>query len=244
MRATPAQGLERLAARRVGRGERLGLVLYGALCSGATAFCFVFFAAWISNVLLPVTIDSGSPGPVASSLALDAVLLVAFCLLHSAGARTRLKRILRRRIPHEIERASYCLVFSVLLAALCLVWQPVPALVWQVENPVGVAALHGLFALAWAIHLLGIALIDHIEFFGLRQIGFAVRGESYRPLPPVPRRRYVLTHVPVVVGLALVPWATPSMSLGRLLFAVLATLYCALGAWWSDRDPGDATGQA
>jgi hypothetical protein len=73
----------------------------------------------------------------------------------------------------------------------------------------------------------------------LRQIGLAMRGEEYRPLPPVSRGYYLATRLVLVISLALIPWASPIMTAGRLQLGVFMTVYTALGAWLSNRDGGD-----
>lgn len=217
---------------------RAGLLCWAAVCGGATVLAFAWFAAWIAGGILPRTID-GAPGPrweTGPALLWNASLFVGYCGLHSLLARSWCKRVTRRFVPASVERVTYCGLFSVLIIAFCWVWAPMPAPVWRVESAVGVAALWTLFGLAWAGHLWSIWYIDLAEFFGLRQVGFALRGEAYRPPPEADRRTYLIGHVPLVVTLAIIPWAAPSMSQGHLLLAVIGTLYCGLGAWWADRD--------
>src|SRR5262249_40930295 len=91
----------------------------------------------------------------------------------------------------------------------------------------------------WIVHMTSIVLMNHNEFWGLRQIGFAMRREEYRPLPPVSRRYYLWTRLALVITLALIPWASAVMTVGRLQLSIFMTMYTVLGAWLSNRDPGD-----
>jgi hypothetical protein len=58
-------------------------------------------------------------------------------------------------------------------------------------------------------------------------------------VPPVSRGYYLSTRLALVISLALIPWASPIMTAGRLQLCVFMTVYTALGAWLSNRDGGD-----
>jgi hypothetical protein len=66
-----------------------------------------------------------------------------------------------------------------------------------------------------------------------------MRGEGYRPLPPVSRGYYLSTRLALVISLALIPWAAPVMTAGRLQLCIFMTIYTGLGAWLSNQDRGD-----
>src|SRR5262249_27741579 len=96
-----------------------------------------------------------------------------------------------------------------------------------------------VYVLLWVLHMASIVLMNHNEFFGLRQIGLAIEGKAYRPLPPVSERYYLWTRLTLVITLALFPWASPVMTAGRLQLCLFMTAYIVLGAWLSNRDRGD-----
>jgi protein-S-isoprenylcysteine O-methyltransferase Ste14 len=89
-------------------------------------------------------------------------------------------------------------------------------------------------------------MIDHLDFLGLRQGGWALRG-SYSSPSFVERWMYAWVRHPIMLGLLVVFWVTPSMTAGHLLFAVAASGYIALGVRFEERDLrrqlGDAYGQ-
>ncbi len=79
-------------------------------------------------------------------------------------------------------------------------------------------------------------LISHFELFGLTQ-GFA-RLTGRRPPAPSCATPFLcrwLRH-PIYAGFILAFWATPRMSFGHLLFAVLTTAYILVGIWLEERD--------
>jgi len=198
-----------------------------------------YFVFWVYRIGVAKTIDSGAPGKPIAAFAVDTVLLAVFCVSHSVLARTSVKRWTRRFVPHPLERATYCLLFGLMLFWLCFAWRPLPAVVWQVTAPSGIAAIVALFGLCWVVHFASIFWMGYGEFFGLRQAWLAARGEEYRPPAPMARRDFAVSHAFLVISLILIPWATPTMSIGQLYFCVFLALYDVVGAWLSSRDLSD-----
>jgi len=194
---------------------------------------------WVYRIKVAKTVDSGVPGDPAVAFAVDTALLTVFCTSHSLFARTSVKRWTRRFVAYPLERATYCLLFGLLLLGLCFAWQPLPAVLWRITSPAGVAAIVAVFALGWIVHFGAIFCMGYGEFFGLRQAWLATRGEEYRPPAPMTRRDFVVSHGLLVVSLMWIPWATPVMSVGQLYFCVFLAAYDIVGAWLSHRDLGD-----
>lgn len=216
-----------------------GYLFYGIFSQAVSLASFAYFALWVCRVGVGKTIDSGAAGGPVAAFVVDTVLLAVFCSAHSVFARTSVKRWMRRFVPHALERATYCLVFSVLLVGLCLAWRPLPAVLWRITSPAGVAAIVVLFLLFWALHFGAIFWMGYGEFFGLRQAWLGARGEEYRPPAPMPRRAFAASHLLLVVSLMAIPWATPTMSLGQLYFCIFVVLYDVVGAWLSSGDLSD-----
>lgn len=220
--------------------RKLSLVSYGVVSYLISLGSLVFFAGWLTNLWFPKTVDSGVPGPLARSFIIDTVLLAIFCASHSILARTRVKERMRRFIPRNLERITYCLFFGLLLIGLGLAWQPLPSTVWEITAPEGVATMYALFALSWALHFYAIYLMGWNEFWGLRQVGLALRDKPYQPPPAASERSYWASHGLLVVTLILIPWFSPVMSVGHLYFCVFLSVYDVIGAAYSHRDMGDA----
>lgn len=197
---------------------------------------FFYFAGWIANRFVSVTVDAARNGPVLTGGIINFLLLSVFCLFHSGAARLRFKAWSERYIPQALDRAVYNLASSILLLGVCFYWYSRPELIWAASGSTALIVMDGLNAAAWILMFAGIFLIDHNEFFGLRQAWFFVRGESYRPLPAVSDRRYALSRVPLMLGLLLIPWTTRTMSIGQLYFAAAMTVYCVVGSWLSRAD--------
>lgn len=185
----------------------------------------------------PRTLDGGPVGPLPEALAIDLALLALFALQHSVMARRGFKRLWTRVVPETVERATFVLAASAVLALLVWQWRPIPApMLWSVQDPLGRLALQAVFWVGCAVLLLSSYLIDHFELFGLRQPWVRLRGGG-RPAP-VFRTPLFYRHVrhPLYLGFVLAFWAAPDMSAGHALFAAASTGYILLGIWFEERD--------
>jgi len=79
-------------------------------------------------------------------------------------------------------------------------------------------------------------MIDHFELFGLRQVFDRLRGAAARANPFKTPLLYRIVRHPLMLGFMLAIWATPHMSAGHLLFAVLLTGYILVGVRLEERD--------
>ena len=103
--------------------------------------------------------------------------------------------------------------------------------------------LWGLFAIGWLLVPFVSLLIDHFDLFGTRQVWLHLKGREYKSLPFRVPLLYKRVRHPLYIGWTIAFWATPTMTVGHLLFAVVLTGYMGLAAMVEERDLVDYFGR-
>lgn len=214
---------------------RAAAFLYGLASYLIFSASFAYTPGFLGNFLVPKTIDTGPDTTPAHAVVIDAMLLGLFAIQHSVMARPAFKRWWTRIVPASCERSTYVLVSSLLLVLIFWQWRPITTTIWHVDG-LAAAMLMAVFWSGWVIALLSTFQIDHFELFGLRQAVEALRGASGRVQAFRTPLLYRLVRHPLMLGLLLAFWATPHMTAGHLLFAVLNTAYILVGVRLEERD--------
>ena len=197
---------------------------------------FLYAVGFISGLVVPKSIDTGSvTGPV-ESIILDILLLSIFALQHSVMARQSFKKWWSQCIPSSIERSTYLLFASLALILLFWQWRPMPTVLWSVTDPRWAMAVQGLSFLGWLLVLLSTFMINHFELFGLHQV---LVNLARRTMPQSEFKApafYKFVRHPIYLGFILAFWAAPVMTVGHLVFAAVTTAYIFIGIFLEQRD--------
>ena len=210
--------------------------VYGVACHLLFLVTFAYMAGFLGDRVVPKTVDSATDVSTGVAVAINLLLLGLFALQHSIMARPNFKRVWTRIVPRPIERSTYVLISCVVTAILMWQWCGITAVVWDVQQPVIRTALWGLFAAGWLLVVLVSLMIDHFDLFGTRQVWLHLRGREYEPLPFRVPMLYKQVRHPLYIGWAIAFWATPTMTIGHLLFAGVMTGYMGLAAIIEERD--------
>ncbi|MFQ5680262.1 MAG: methanethiol S-methyltransferase, partial [Gemmatimonadota bacterium] len=199
---------------------------------------------FVGNLVVPRSIDGDTAAGGGSALLINILLLSLFAVQHSVMARQWFKRAWTKIVPRPVERSTFVLFASVVLAFLMWQWRPMTGTVWNVEGSVGEPILQVTFWLGWGMVLLATFLIDHFELFGLKQVWLHLRGEEYRPPSFATPFFYKRTRHPLYLGFMIAFWSAPHMTTGHLLFALMTTGWMLVAIQFEERDLLRFHGQA
>jgi len=203
--------------------------LGGAFFVASLIYTFYFYAVLLGDPEPARTV------PLGRGAALNTLLFGIFAAHHSIFARDSGKRWIARMMPARLERSFYVWVASLLLILVCVLWQRIAGTVYVVDG-----WLRWLF---YALQLLGVHLtmraagfLDPLELAGIRQ---AQHQDTvvFRTDGP-----FGLVRHPIYLGWLLMTLATPDMTINRLLFAVISSVYLIVAIPWEERSLAAAFG--
>jgi methanethiol S-methyltransferase len=222
--------------------SRIIAFAYGVVAYVISFVALLYAIGFVGGFVVPKTIDSGAVVPLPEALIVNLCLMSLFAIQHSVMARKQFKQWWTRYVPKSVERSTYVLFASLALLLLFWQWRPMPAVVWDVGNHPLAMALIGLSFVGWLIALTSTLLINHFELFGLHQVTNNLVG---RDMPVQAFRTplyYKFVRHPIYLGFIIAFWATPTMTLGHLLFAAVTTAYILIGIMLEERDLVDMFG--
>jgi hypothetical protein len=191
-----------------------GALFVGSLTATVYVYAFVWAAPGAARLAWP-------------ALAANTALFLAFALHHSLFARQRVKTWVARHVPDRLVRSVYVWMASALWLAVVLAWQPVGGLVFEQVRAAGRLA-HAAIQVAglWLI-VTSVRAIDALELAGIRSNarpgGFQARGP------------YGLVRHPLYLGWILLVFGAATMTVDRLEFAVMTTIYLVVAIPWEER---------
>jgi protein-S-isoprenylcysteine O-methyltransferase Ste14 len=213
------------------------VLAYAAVAYLSFLVAILYAMGFAANRVVPKGMNDGPPAPsVAWAAGINTALLALFAVQHTIMARGRFKRWLVQYVPTPVERSTFVLAASLLLLLIFWQWQPIPTTIWSVTHPVSHSLLLTASLLGWVIVFYSSFLIDHFELFGLRQAWLYFRGRPYTPPEFTCRSLYHHVRHPLMLGFLIAFWATPTMTVGHLLFSGVITAYILFGVSMEERD--------
>ena len=222
--------------------SRFILFFYGLVSYVVFFVTFLYAIGFVSGLVVPKTIDTGTVVPMAEALIVNLLLMSVFAIQHSVMARKQFKQWWTQFVPKTVERSTYVLLASLALVLLFWQWRPIPTVVWQIDNAQIAMAVTGLSFVGWLVVLTSTFLINHFELFGLHQVANNLTG---RPMPALRFRTplyYQFVRHPIYLGFIIAFWAAPTMTVGHLLFAAVTMAYIVIGILLEERDLVDLFG--
>ena len=215
---------------------RTAAFLYGLVCYLIFFVTFLYAIGFVGNLVVPKSIDSGPAVPLTEALLINTLLLSLFAIQHSVMARQWFKRAWTKIIPQPIERSTYVLLASLVLALVFWQWRSMQAVIWDVQNPTGRIVLQALFWMGWGGVLVSTYLVDHFSLFGLKQVYRNLKGLPEEATAFKTPALYKVVRHPLYLGFIIAFWSAPRMTLGHLFFAAVCTAYIVVAIQFEERD--------
>jgi protein-S-isoprenylcysteine O-methyltransferase Ste14 len=210
--------------------------LYGLVAYIAFVVTILYAIGFVTGFVVPKTLDTGPESPATEAIIVNLLLMALFAVQHSVMARRQFKQWWAQYVPKPVERSTYVLFSSLCLMLLFWQWRPIPAIVWQVDDPNVAVTIATVSLIGWVIVFMSTFMINHFELFGLHQVTNNLAGrEMPRPHFRTPLFYKFVRH-PIYLGFIIAFWAEPVMTVGHLLFAAVTTAYIFVGISLEERD--------
>lgn len=210
--------------------------LYGIAAYLVFFVTILYAIGFVMGLVVPKTIDTGTATPRLEAIIVNLLLMSLFAIQHSVMARQGFKAWWTQFVPRPVERSTYVLLASLSLLLLFWQWRPLPAVIWEIQNPDLAVTVVTLALAGWVLVFTSTFIINHFELFGLHQVTNHLIGKDAE----VPRFRtpllYKFVRHPIYLGFIIAFWAAPVMTAGHLLFAAVTTLYIFVGIALEERD--------
>lgn len=197
---------------------------------------FCYAVGFVSMLVVPKHLDSEPQSSLLTALLVNGGLLSLFALQHSVMARPAFKKWWTQFVPEPVERSTFVLLASLCLLLLFWQWQPIGGVVWRVESETSKMFLQSLCLLGFGIVLIATFLINHFDLFGLRQVWLYFKGMPYVHIPFRTPLFYKYVRHPLYLGFIIAFWATPTMTMAHLFFAVMTTAYMLTAIQLEEKD--------
>jgi protein-S-isoprenylcysteine O-methyltransferase Ste14 len=204
--------------------KKVLIVIYGIMAYLIFLVAFLYAIGFVGNLFVPKSIDTGEETSMIPAVLINLGLLSLFALQHSIMARPAFKKWFVQIIDPAMERSTYILLSSLILLFMYWKWQPMTTIVWETENVVSLIVMT-IFFMGWIIVFLSTFMINHFELFGLTHIYQNFKNKSITSPKFQVNWFYKLVRHPLMLGFIIAFWAAPTMTYGRLLFAVVTTAY-------------------
>lgn len=215
--------------------KRTLFMVYAVACYALALGVFAYAIGFVGNFAVPHSLDVGPETTVGKALVIDALLLALFAIQHSVMARGWFKRWWTTIVPQPIERSTFVLFASLALILMFWQWRPIGDVLWDLEGT-GRAVLIALSLAGWLFVFASTFLTNHWDLFGLRQAWRYATGKPQAGLPFSDRGFYKTVRHPIYLGFAIAFWATPTMTMGHLVFAAATVLYMLTAIQFEERD--------
>jgi len=165
----------------------------------------------------------------------DALLSLLFFLQHSIMVRKGVRMGLANLIPDDYYNAFYAFSSGITLLATMLFWQRIPGSI-AATGGVFHWMLRALFFLCFAGFHWGSKSLGSFDPLGVKKIKRLIQNRDTRAMPLTVRGAYTWVRHPLYFFSLVMIWSCPELTLDRLLFNVLWTVWIVIATLLEEKD--------
>ena len=169
------------------------------------------------------------------ALLFDAGLSLLFFLQHSVIVRKRVKDRLSNLIPDKYYSAFYSNTSGAALIIMVVFWQAVPQTIASADG-VYFWMLRAMFVISITGFYWGVKSLDSFDPYGVKNIKILIYKKEQKPMPMTVKGAYRWMRHPLYFFILLMIWSYPELTIDRLLFNVLWTVWIIIGTMMEERD--------
>jgi protein-S-isoprenylcysteine O-methyltransferase Ste14 len=170
-----------------------------------------------------------------NALLLDVFLSICFFLQHSILVRPRIKRRFAKFIPEEYYNAFYGLTSGIALLLVLILWQKSPTIIASADRMV-YWILRGLFCICLAGFFWGNKALGSFDVLGVKRLMRYISNRPGKQQQITAKGPYGWVRHPLYLFLIIMIWSSPVLTLDRLIFNILWTIWIVIGTYLEDRD--------
>ena len=168
-------------------------------------------------------------------LVIDAFLSIIFFLQHSIVVRRGFKQWLGKFMLDIYHNAFYGLTSIIALMLVMVLWQKSSVLVARADGIIFLLICVS-FCLCLAGFLWGVLSLGSFDALGVKPLMLYISNKQERPQPIVAKGPYRWVRHPLYLFLIVIIWSYPLLTLDRLLFNIMWSIWIVIGTYLEDRD--------
>jgi len=205
------------------------LMLIAPLIGRASMLLFVIFLFNGSLRLINIEL------PESAVLVWDGILSVIFFIQHSFMIRKGFRARLSNIVPSYYNDAIFTLASSIVLAGVAILWQPSTTVLNELQGVARWIARSVFFMGIIGIGL-GVKALKSFDPFGRTPIRDHLHKNSHRPQKFTIDGPYLWVRHPLYLFVLFLVWACPDLTLDRLIFNFLWTVWIIIGTVLEEKD--------
>ncbi|MCP4681295.1 MAG: hypothetical protein GY864_03070 [Desulfobacterales bacterium] len=177
--------------------------------------------------------DFGLKEPIV--LAFDALLCFAFFVQHSTMIRKSCKNRLFKIIPAHYYGAFYSISSGTILLILIIFWQDSHLYIFKQQDGIRIL-FRIIFFSSIGLSVWGCLALGSSDFLGVESIIANIKGTKITDMLFIVRGPYRWVRHPLYLSMLLLIWSCPDVSIDRLLFNILWTVWIVVATLLEEQD--------